>query len=186
MSTTMRAHQISDDALTIDSLTVHFAKSAPTDFDSQNRICGSLDLPLSPDGRSLATELSEEWAVAQFDIIYSATCSAAKETAAAIVKNQKCRLKTIDCWKNLDHGLWHGKCRNEIKESAPRFYRQWQESPGTIAPPEGETFEAVKRRCQASVRKISNKWRHRHAEILIVAPDPLLQILFELFQEQCD
>ena len=166
----------------LNTINFRFVRAAETDFDEQGRVCGSLDLPLGASGRKRLDALARDHTSSNVVMVYSATCSAAKETAKAIAEPHRCKVRTIDSWANLDHGLWHGKCIDDIKHSAPRFYRQWQDTPEKVAPPQGETFDEVKRRCKVSVERIRNR-RFSSGDVLVVAPEPLLQILFELFDQ---
>lgn len=156
-------------------------EAAATELDQQGRISGSLDIPLSPIGQAQAEKLAQSFGQKSLDKVYGASCLAARETAQMIAANAQVKLKVIEAWTNLDHGLWHGRCIEEIKETLPKFYRQWQESPGSVSPPAGETGAAVEERCRTAVQKIKRKWAG--GRIAIVAPQPLLGILGDLFGE---
>ncbi|MEL7499118.1 MAG: histidine phosphatase family protein [Planctomycetota bacterium] len=162
---------------------VRFVKAAGTELDDQGRICGSLDLPLSESGQATAADVVLGFEDQPIASIFTASCLAAQQTAKAIAKSHGIRVRVEETWQNLNHGLWHGKCLGEIKETVPKFYRQWRDSPETIAPPEGETFSDVRKRCLASVKKIKKKKHQTGKLILVVAPQPLLQILHDLFCE---
>ena len=41
---------------------------------------------------------------------------------------------------NLDHGLWQGMLIEEVRRKQPTVYRQWQDQPESIRPPQGETL----------------------------------------------
>jgi probable phosphoglycerate mutase len=75
---------------------------------------------------------------------------------------------------NLNHGLWHGKSIDELKETQPKLYRQWMENPESVQLPEGETVEQVRKRVLTLLKKIRRKYKS--GTIVIVAPDPLLSI----------
>ena len=165
--------------LKTNDITVHFVEATGTELHDQGRICGSLDVPLSAKGQRQAAELAEAYSDFSIDKIYVANCLFARQTAELIGKKHRVKIKTIDAWQNADHGLWHGKSVEELKETLPKFYRQWQDSPESVAPPEGETFAEVAQRCKARVEKIKTK--HTEGAVLIVAPQPLLDILEGLF-----
>ena len=50
------------------------------------------------------------------------------------------KVKTLDKLQNLDHGLWQGMLVSDVKTKQPKVYRQWQEQPETVCPPQGETL----------------------------------------------
>ena len=157
-------------------------KAGSTDLDEQGRICGALDLPLSECGRDEASDIAHLLSDLSFKTVYSAACMAARETAAQIQKlSPKVRLRVEESWANLDHGLWHGKCLEELKENAPKLYRQWQEHPEIICPPDGETFSDVAHRCRPAVERLLRKLKS--GTVVVVAPEPLLGILEQLLTD---
>lgn len=166
-------------ALKTNAFTIYFVEATGTELHDQGRICGSLDVPLSDKGERQAAETAKEYADLEIDKIYVANCLFARQTAEAIAEKHRIRIKTIESWQNADHGLWHGKSVEELKETLPKFYRQWKESPVSIAPPEGETYAEVAKRCKPRVEKIKAKLTH--GSVMIVAPQPLLDILEGLF-----
>jgi probable phosphoglycerate mutase len=150
-------------------------KAGSTDLDDQGRIVGSLDMPLSPAGEEEAKETADELHSYDIDAIYSAACISAQQTAQQLSRDGEIRVRVQENWVNLDHGLWHGKCLDELKENQPKLYRQWQENPESVCPPGGETIEEVRLRVKTVLKKICRKFRS--GTIAIVAPDPLIGII---------
>ena len=163
------------------SLTLTFVESGSTELHDQGRICGSIDIPLSETGIVTANRLSDQFAAVPITTIFSAACLAAQQTAKMIAAKCRGKVKVIDSWRNLNHGLWHGKSVADLKETHPKFYRQWRDYPESVAPPEGETYSEVMQRCRAGVERIKKK--NQSSVILVVAPQPLLKILEDLFNE---
>ncbi len=164
-----------------------------TAFDEQGRIKGCLDMPLSEAGTNQAEKTAEELRNFRVDMVYSAPCESAQQTAAAVAKKCKSRWKVVDALQNLDHGLWEGKLIDEVKRQQPKVYRQVQENPESVCPPGGETIEEAK----ARVRKTLNKWVKKHDAglVAIVVPEPLASVVKEmlgsdeigdLWQAECD
>ena len=77
--------------------------------------------------------------------------------------------------QNLNHGLWQGMCIDEVKRRQPTVYRQWQDQPGSVRPPEGETLAEATERVDRVVEKLLK--RHREGVIAIVLPEPLASLL---------
>ncbi|MEM7782338.1 MAG: histidine phosphatase family protein [Planctomycetota bacterium] len=161
-------------------LKILLVEAGSTQLDDQGRITGSLDIPLSDQGQAEVEEAGGE--LSRFDIkkIYSAGCTAAKQTADLIASKVNAKIKVEDALLNLDFGLWHGKCIDELKENQPKLYRKWLDEPESVRPPEGETFEEVKSRVRQSVRKIRKK--HKSGVIAIVAPAPLYDIIRSILE----
>ncbi len=55
----------------------------------------------------------------------------------------KLKPKTLERLQNLDHGLWQGMLIEEVKRKQPKVYKQWQEQPENVCPPEGEMLAAA-------------------------------------------
>ena len=163
------------------SLTLTFVESGSTELHDQGRICGSIDIPLSETGTAAANRLGDQFASVPVTMVYSAACLAAQQTAKTIASKCRSKVKVIDSWSNLNHGLWHGKSVAELKETHPKFYRQWRDCPESVSPPEGETYPEVMQRCRAGVERIKKK--NQSGVFLVVAPQPLLKILEDLFHE---
>ena len=158
-----------------EKLRILLVRTGSTDLDDQDRIVGALDMPLSSDGerevRAIAQELEEAGIVA----IFSASGLASQQTARQLSRAGEIKVRVEENFVNLNYGLWHGKSRSELKENQPRLYRQWQDNPDSICPPNGEPVEAARERVRVVLKKIRRK--HKTGTIAIVAPDPLLSIL---------
>ena len=158
-----------------------FVPRAFTELDDQNRICGSLDLPLSYEGIAQANEWAKSLEGVEFDSIVAASGVADKETAKILKGKRRLKIRVVSSWQNLDHGLWQGKCIDDIRENCNKYYRQWQESPESVAPPNGETVGELIARVEPAFSKCLKK---RAGEIfVVVAPQPLLGVLRQLAEE---
>jgi len=158
-----------------------FVPRALTELDEQNRICGSLDSPLSEAGIEQTKEWEKSLAGVEFDSILAAAGEADMQTAQIILGKRRAKIRVESSWQNLDHGLWQGKCIDSLKENCAKYYRQWQENPETVAPPNGETTSDVIARVRPAFTKHLKK---RAGEVfVIVAPQPLLSVLRQLAEE---
>jgi broad specificity phosphatase PhoE len=125
--------------------------------------------------------------------VYSAPCRSARQTAEVIAGNRKSKIKVIEELHNVDHGLWHGKLIDEVKQTQPRVYRQGQEHADSICPPQGEPIAAGRERVRRAMARILKK--HRSGELCLVAPEPLASVigselqqseLTDLWKIECD
>jgi probable phosphoglycerate mutase len=146
-----------------------------TDFDQQGRMKGTLDIPLSDDGSKQVSALAERLREFAFDAIYHAPCSSARETALKISHARPLTPRLVEELRNIDHGLWHGKRIDEVKQTQPRVYRQGQEHGDTICPPGGEPIACGRERAQAWLKKIIKK--NPHGILCCVVPEPLASVL---------
>jgi probable phosphoglycerate mutase len=164
-----------------------------TEFDQQGRIKGTLDIPLCDDGSQQAADMAQQLSEFKFDAVYTAPCRSARQTAEMVASNRKLKVKVIDDLHNVDHGLWHGKLIDEVKQTQPRLYRQGQENADSICPPQGEPIAAGRDRVRRALCRILKK--HRSGELCLVAPEPLASVigselqhseLTDLWKIECD
>lgn len=174
-------------------LNIIMVRAGSTELEDQGRISGSLDMPLSGSGEKEAKSIADQLGNQQIDVIYSANCLAAQQTAKQLSNNGAIKVRVEESLTNLDHGLWHGKSLDELKETQPKLYKQWNENPESVCPPGGETIESVRNRIKNSLNKIRRKYRT--GIVAIVAPEPLYSIfrsvidssdLRDLFEDKSD
>jgi probable phosphoglycerate mutase len=146
-----------------------------TDYDQQGRIQGDLDVPLCDEGAHEVLRVSEELKDQGLEIIYSSDCERAVQTAEAIAKALGIKVKTLDNMQNLDHGLWQGMLVEEVKRKQPKVYRQWQEQPGSVCPPEGEMLSEAQERVRAALGRLLRK--HKQGKVGLVVPEPLASVV---------
>jgi broad specificity phosphatase PhoE len=154
-----------------------------TDFDEQGRIKGTLDIPLNAQGASEVAQTVTELADVPLEVVYSAPCQCAEQTAAAVASSHRTKVKTIEELRNLDHGLWHGKLIEEVRQCQPKVYRQWLEHPETVCPPGGETLGEAQERLRTGLGKILRK--HRTGVIAVVVAEPAASLV-RCFLEDTD
>lgn len=174
-------------------LKVIVVQPGATDFDEQRRIKGSLDLPLTENGTHQVARTVRELAGAEIDHIYSSPCRSAQQTAEALAQSRRLRIRTIDAFRNLNHGLWHGKLIDEVKRQQPRVYRLWQDHPESVCPPQGESWLAARGRAAAALQRVLRK--HREGVVALIIPDPMATMVRsmlsrtqpgDLWKAECD
>ncbi len=174
-------------------LRIVLIRPGSTEFDEQGRIKGTLDMPLSEKGVQQAEQAAESLSNAQIEVVYSAPCQSALQTAEMVADRLEVKVKRIDTLHNLDHGLWHGKLIEEVKQCQPKVYRLWQEQPEAVCPPEGETVAAARLRVQKALKRLLKK--HKRGVVGIVVSEPLASIarcclrggdLGDLWKSECD
>jgi broad specificity phosphatase PhoE len=164
-----------------------------TDFDEQGRIKGTLDIPLSAQGATEVAQTVTELAAVPLEVVYTAPCQCAEQTAAAVAASHRTKVKTIEELRNLDHGLWHGKLIEEVRQCQPKVYRQWLEHPETVCPPGGETLGEAQERLRTGLGRILRK--HRSGVVAVVVAEPAASLvrcfledtdLGNLWKAECD
>jgi phosphoserine phosphatase len=156
-------------------LEVLLIRPGSTTFDEDGRIKGSLDIPLSPRGIQQAEAAAKSLNGLKLDVLYVAPCESAQDTARYICRRNGWKQKSLDCLRNVDHGLWQGKLVDEVRRLQPRIYRQFQDAPESVCPPGGETLCDAKERVSAVLAKLKRK--HRGQRIGFVVPEPMASIV---------
>jgi broad specificity phosphatase PhoE len=146
-----------------------------TDYVDQGRIQGTLDVPLNEHGKTEVARLTKELADRSISAVYCSMCQSAQATAAAIAEELDVKLKPLRGMQNLNHGLWQGMCIDEVKRRQPTVYRQWQDQPESVRPPQGETLGEADERIDRILEKLLK--RHREGVIAIVIPEPLASLV---------
>lgn len=147
-----------------------------TEYDQQGRVQGILNIPLCEDGRQEVEAMIEELRGRPIAALYTSPCQSAEQTAECVGKAFDIKVKTIDKFDNLDYGLWQGSLVADVKAKQPKVYRQWQEQPENVCPPQGETLCAAKQRILSSLTKLLKKHKADSA-FAIVAPEPLASVI---------
>jgi probable phosphoglycerate mutase len=150
-------------------------RPAATEYDQQGRIQGVLDIPLSEEGAQEAARLAEELRGLGIDRLFYSDCERARQTAVAVSQALGVKAKKLDHMHNLDEGLWQGMLINEVRRKQPKLYRQWQEHPESVCPPEGEPLNAAQQRVQNTLGRLFRKY---HQGVLaLVVPEPLASLV---------
>ncbi len=144
-----------------------------TDYDEQHRIKGSLDLPLNGRGRDQVHRLAEMVREIPLEVIYTSECDPAKTTAELLGSELGLTVKFDDGLRNVDQGLWEGMCIEDVRRMYPKVYRQWQEAPESICPPEGEPIREAADRLERVLAKPLKKKR----TFAVVVSEPLATLV---------
>jgi probable phosphoglycerate mutase len=155
-----------------------------SEFDEQGRIQGTLDIPLTEQGQREVHQSIAELKSLGLSALYCSPCEAAWQSAAALATGLGIKAKRLDAMENLDCGLWQGLQLEEVKRKQPKVFKQWQEHPEVVCPPEGETYGDCRDRVEASLSKLVKK--HRTDTIGIVAPEPLAGIIYRVLATEGD
>ncbi len=159
-------------------LKIILIRPGSTDLDEQGRITGTLDVPLNECGTNQVARTVDELADHEIQAIYTSPCKSCLQTANALGKELHLKGKPVNDLKNLNHGLWHGKTIDEVKQKQPKVYRQWQEHPETVCPPEGESLTSAKMRGRAVLAKLAKK--HKDGVIAVVVSEPFASLFRSL------
>jgi broad specificity phosphatase PhoE len=146
-----------------------------TDYDAQHRIQGNLDVPINEQGAAEIARMIEELRSRPFDSLYSACGESAVQTGTVLAAAFGLKLRVLDKLENLNQGLWQGMLVEEVRLKQPKVYRQWQEHPENVCPPEGEMLGDAVERVETILQKLIKK--HKSGVLGLVAAEPLASLV---------
>jgi broad specificity phosphatase PhoE len=156
-------------------LRIVLIRPGSTDYDLEERIQGTLDIPLSAEGQSEVAALADQLKEKGIETIYASASQSGRQTAELIAQRLGLRVKRLVRMKNLDYGLWQGLPVSEVRHKQPKVYRQWQEQPENVCPPEGEMLSQAEERVRACLVKLLR--RNKEGVIAVVVPEPLASLV---------
>lgn len=150
-------------------------RAGATDYETQGRIRGTLEVPLCEQGIEEAEQSAQHLATFAPDALATSHDIAARETARIIGRRLGIEPKSLAGLANLDLGLWQGSRADEIRARQPRLHRQWRCNPWTVTPPEGETLDAACRRVESVIERFLR--RSFSQTVALVLPSPLDRVV---------
>jgi len=145
------------------------ARHGATTYSLEKRFSGSggMDLPLielgESQGRALAQEIARR---GEATAIVSSPLLRTRQTAALIAEETGLEVTIDDDLAECSFGLWDGHTFAEVREKWPEEMADWLAST-SVAPPEGESFDACQARVRRAVRRLTERFAGQ--TIVIVA-----------------
>lgn len=156
-------------------LRIVLIRPGSTDYDVEQRIQGALDLPLNEQGLAEVARMGEELAPLGIEVVYAPQAQPAEQTAGLLAERLGVRCRRVERLKSLDQGLWQGMTVQDVRQKQPKVYRQWQEQPESVCPPEGEMLSEADERVRGAVVRLLK--RHAAGTIALVVSEPLLSLV---------
>lgn len=125
-----------------------------TEWNGQDRLQGSADLPLSTAGVEQVSQWIEQLVPLNIEHIHSSPLDPAAETAKLIAKAFKIKWRSLKDLDEANLGLWQGMGLAEFKQKHPKVYKQWLEQPDGVTPPDGESLKTVRERLERALAKL--------------------------------
>jgi probable phosphoglycerate mutase len=137
-----------------------------TEWDLSGRIQGAADLPLSDEGRLRVEGEAARLGLVRASLVHHPPDEAATVTAELCAHRIRARTKSVPELADPHLGLLEGLTEQEFSERFPSRYRQWEDDPVSLSPPEGEDMIAAADRIFRAVAKILR--RSRSEEVAVV------------------
>ena len=137
-----------------------------TQMSVQKRYAGVSDAPLTETGSAQAAAAAKRLASAGIEIIVTSPLLRARQTAEAAAAVCDAEVIVDEGFRETDFGAWDGLTFAEVKDRWPAEMSAWLADPA-VAPPAGESFDAVRERVGAALARVLASYPSRR--VLIVS-----------------
>ena len=138
---------------------------------------GVLNPELTSTGLAQAELVAQEVAKLKGEVLIASPLKRTTQTAEKITQTTKLEPIFDDLWLECDFGLWDGLSVEEVKEKFPKEYELWTTSTA-IAPPQGESYDALAIRVEAGLEKIA--YMYPGQTVIVVAHHLVIKIAARL------
>jgi alpha-ribazole phosphatase len=121
---------------------------------ARGRVCGRIDVGLSPAGETQADLLAASLASERPSALYASPVRRALETAERIGSALGLEPRLDRRLRELDFGELDGLTYGEVEARWPELYETWMRAPTEVRFPGGESFADLKRRAVEAVADI--------------------------------
>jgi broad specificity phosphatase PhoE len=146
-----------------------------TVLSAEDRFAGETDVLLSDAGRDQARRLARRLASEPIDAFYASPMHRTVETASIVAEPHAKTVQTRDGLREISHGRWEKKTRQEVEQLFPEEYERWESDPFTFAPQGGETGLAVTARALPVVLDLVGS--HPDKTLLIVSHKATIRLI---------
>lgn len=146
---------------------IYITRHGQTEWNTERRIQGNLDSPLTEIGLEGAKKLHERLKNIEFDSIITSPLFRALKTSEIIKGSRDIELIKEDSLKEINCGDFEGYTFDEIWKKNPHFKIELDKDPYNFKYPNGESLKEFYERVTKGFKKLLKKYENR--TILIVA-----------------
>lgn len=157
---------------------LYLVRHGETLANREYRYIGTRDDPLSPLGETQAFQLAEALSGLPITAVYSSPLQRTYHTAIQIAARHSLEVQRIDDLRECDFGTWEGLSRAEVLERSQedsQHLREWEQNT-SVAPPGGESFEALQQRVVTTVERLAHAYPDQ-AIVLVSHVGPIKVLL---------
>jgi probable phosphoglycerate mutase len=156
-------------------LTLYLVRHGQTEGSREGRFCGAIDVPLNQTGLAMAEALADFYGREPWAAIYASPRQRAVATAAPLARRLGLEVQVEPGIAEIEYGEWEGLLEQEVRTGDGERYRAWSARPGDVAPPGGESGQAIAARAMAVVSAI--RARHADGQVLAVSHKATIRVL---------
>jgi probable phosphoglycerate mutase len=148
------------------SIMLTVVRCGETAWTREGRFQGATDLPLCDEGRGAVTAEAATLGAAKLGVVHHPPDEAATETAR-ILAGPRGRHRAVPDLADPSLGLLEGLLDRDVAERYARRFRQWQDDPLALVPPDGEPIAAAQARIFRAFGRILARTRAGEATIVL-------------------
>ncbi|QFK71930.1 histidine phosphatase family protein [Pradoshia sp. D12] len=161
-------------------ITLYITRHGETVWNTEKRMQGRLDSPLTVKGIQNAISLSKGLLDIDLTAIYSSPSGRAADTATYIKGNRDIPLAFDENLQEINMGDWEGEKQGAIEAAYPDEFDAFWNNPHLFKPVKGETFEEVKERAVNILNRIQHEYES--GNILIVTHSVVIKCFYSIFK----
>jgi broad specificity phosphatase PhoE len=136
------------------STRVFLIRHGATELSAEDRFAGAVDVLLSDGGRDQARRLGHRLRQETITAAFASPMRRTMETARLVVEPHQIAVTPVDGIREIAHGRWEGKRREEVEKEFPAEYQRYEDDPFSFAPADGESGLQVTARALPALLKI--------------------------------
>ena len=137
---------------------IYLGRHCKTQWNVENRLIGTTDLPLCAEGLAEANENKFKIENLGINRIVCSSLKRARQTAEIYAAHLGVPLHVCAGLREIDHGIWNGQKLVELLNDPNSDFKEWFNDPTSIPIPESsEPIEIAQKRIVETVRKIALK-----------------------------
>lgn len=154
---------------------VFLIRHGATEASAEDRFAGAIDVALSHDGREQARRLAQRLRRETIAAAFASPMHRTMDTARLVVEPHSIEVQPVDGIREIAHGRWEGKQRDEVEREFPEEYRRYEHDPFSFAPVGGESGLQVTARALPALLQIVE--RHCDERIVVVSHKATIRLL---------
>lgn len=149
------------------SIVLTLIRCGENTWDAEGRLHGRSDLPLSIAGRTSVTSDVTELAGRHPATVYHPPDDAALETAQIVAGAVGARVKSASDLNDANLGVLEGMTKQVFAERFPKRYKQWQDDPLSLSPPDGEDLSDARARLFTATSRLLRRARSEEVAMVL-------------------
>lgn len=154
---------------------IFLIRHGATVLTAEDRFAGSINVPLSEEGREQARRLSIRLTGENLVAVYASPLDRTMETARILAQPHRLEVQAREGLREISHGHWEEMTRAEVEARHPEEAAAWEEDPFTFAPSGGESGLAVTARALPALMEILHA--HPTGNVAIVSHKATIRLL---------